>query len=148
MPDKEMNKKSRGFSEQCTTTLKNVDVTAVGWKDNKVVLLASTFVVQDPKIKLNRYVKKQRKQIEVDTPQIVSDYNQHTGGVDLIDSLIARYRNKMRSRKWYKRIFHHLLDGTIVNSWLLYKRRSAEVGIEPMTLLEFRLQQAVSLCKY
>jgi hypothetical protein len=71
------------------------------------------------------------------------------GGVDLLDSLLGRYKIKMRSRKWYMRLFHHLLDVTIVNSWLLHKRiqkqKSDTDNILP--LMEFREQLALNLCK-
>lgn len=42
--------------------------------------------------------------------------------VDLMDSFIGRYSIALKSRKWYLRIFYHLLDLNVVNAWLLYKR--------------------------
>ena len=44
------------------------------------------------------------------------------GGVDLLDSVLGYYRNKIRSRKWYHRIFFHFLDMTAVNGWILWRR--------------------------
>jgi len=60
--------------------------------------------------------------IEIDCPLIVNVYNKHMGGIDLLDSLLGQQKIKIRSRKWYLRIFYHLLDVTVVNSWLLHKR--------------------------
>ena len=55
-------------------------------------------------------------------------YNQHIGGVDLLDSLLARYRNNIESKKWYHRRFLHLLDMVIVNAWILWcKYMNADV---------------------
>ena len=50
-------------------------------------------------------------------------------GVDLLDSLNGLYRNKLRSKKWYFRIFTHLVDMTVVCAWLLYRRALSVVGI-------------------
>ncbi|XP_050059866.1 piggyBac transposable element-derived protein 2-like [Aphis gossypii] len=75
------------------------------------------------------------------------------GGVDLLDSLLGRQKIKIRSRKWYLRIFYHLLDVTVVNSWLLHKRIIAQKNKtrdnveKPMTLSAFREDLAISLCK-
>jgi hypothetical protein len=69
------------------------------------------------------------------TEYIVREYNQHMGAVDLVDSLIGRYKFKMCSRKLYIRIFYHFLDVTVVYSWAT------------MALAEFRVNLAESLCK-
>jgi hypothetical protein len=42
------------------------------------------------------------------------------GGVDLLDSLLGLYRIHIRSKKWYHRLFFHMLDVIICNAWLLY----------------------------
>lgn len=39
-----------------------------------------------------------------------------------MDSHLARYKILLKRRKWYIRLLYHILDVTIVNSWLLYKR--------------------------
>ena len=44
------------------------------------------------------------------------------GGVDLLDSLIGLHRIKLRSKKYYHKIFFHLIDLTVVTAWLLYRR--------------------------
>lgn len=44
------------------------------------------------------------------------------GGVDLLDANIGRYKIKMRTIKWYMRLFYNLIDVTIVYSWILYKK--------------------------
>ena len=49
-------------------------------------------------------------------------YNQNLGGDDLADYLIESYRIQIRSKKYYYRILFHLLEMTVVNTWLLYRR--------------------------
>ena len=57
------------------------------------------------------------------------------GGVDLLDSLLGYYRNKIKSKKWYHRIFFHLIDMVIVNAWILWRKyKNADVH-----LVDFKL---------
>ena len=37
-------------------------------------------------------------------------------------SLIALYRIFFKNKRWYQRIFFHLIDVSLCNAWLLYKR--------------------------
>lgn len=69
------------------------------------------------------------------------------GGVDLLDGLLGRHKIKMRSRKWYIRLFYYMIDVTIVNSWLLHRRIQHEKGEKnSMPLVQFRKELAMSLC--
>uniref|UniRef100_A0A2S2QP15 PiggyBac transposable element-derived protein 2 n=1 Tax=Sipha flava TaxID=143950 RepID=A0A2S2QP15_9HEMI len=89
-----------------------------------------------------------KTQIGVDCPFLIKEYNRHMGGVDLLDSHIGRYKIKIKSRKWYMRIFYHLLDMTVVNSWILYKRVCKAKDIAPkFTLAGWRKDLAYTLCK-
>lgn len=95
--------------------------------------------------KINRFDKKTKKTVQISCLKIIKEYNRHLGGVDLLDSLISRYKIKIRSKKWYMRIWYHLIDITIVNAWLLYKRVETEKGNKPkMTLFDFRFEIATS----
>lgn len=82
---------------------------------------------------------------------VVTTYNKHMGGVDLLDSLISLYRTHLWSKKWYFRIFLHLLDLTIVNAWQLYKQTAASNTDEPdrkcLALADFKMEVAKSLFK-
>ncbi|CAH2005856.1 unnamed protein product [Acanthoscelides obtectus] len=119
--DKEMSKENRGTSKEYITETEGVPISSIAWKNNKIVSLVSTFCGTLPKSKADRCDKSQNKRVEIDCPKIVKEYNKHMGGVDLMDSLIGRYRIKLISRKWYFRLFYHLLDMTI-NTRLLGKR--------------------------
>ena len=46
------------------------------------------------------------------------------GGVDKADMMLLLYKTKCRTRKWYHRIFIHLLHLAVVNGWAIYQ----EVG--------------------
>ena len=44
------------------------------------------------------------------------------GGVDLPDMLIALYSILCKTKRWYQKIFWHLVDIAKVNVWFLYRR--------------------------
>jgi len=52
-------------------------------------------------------------------PQIVMDYNHHMGYVDKGDRMANSYSISRRTFKWTKKLFFHLLDLAILNSYIL-----------------------------
>ncbi|CAK1591763.1 unnamed protein product [Parnassius mnemosyne] len=141
----------RGSYVENTTSLDGVDFSAISWKDNKQVTLLSTYIGAEPVETIERYDKNQKKKVPIPCPKIIKEYNAHMGGVDLMDSFLGRYHIKVKSRKWYMRIFYHLLDLSVINSWILYKKVSAKKNLNPkqvLNLAEFRAELADALCKY
>lgn len=63
-----------------------------------------------------------KKKIEISRPFAVQEYNKFMGGIDMMDRMIAHYPHGFKNRKWYFRIFFHLLNMSIVNSWILYRK--------------------------
>lgn len=53
----------------------------------------------------------------------------------------------MRSKKYYFRVFYHLLDVVMINSWILYKKVKANDPLSKMPLAKFREEVALILCK-
>jgi len=146
--DTVMKSKDRGTMYECTATVNEEKITAVLWKDNKLVILLSTFVGMNPVEHVKRFSKKEKKTIMVPFPKIVSIYNKHMGGVDLLDANIGRYKISIKSRKWYMRLFYHLIDITVTNSWILQKRIYESKGQKyQSSLADFREELAVSLCQ-
>lgn len=133
--DKQILSLPRGSSLEMTAKKDNVRIANVTWRDNKVVNLVSDYVGKDPMQTVKRYDKKSKKKISIDCPNIIKEYNGCMGGVDLLDSFIGRTKIKIRSKKWYMRIFYHLLD---------------KKGIQKNRLLclaDFRVKLAVILCR-
>ena len=58
-------------------------------------------------------------------PTVTSHYNAFMGGVDTLDQRCKTYLFPHRSRKWYKRIFNHLVQAAIVNAHIIYTRTTA-----------------------
>jgi hypothetical protein len=55
----------------------------------------------------------------VKKPAIVADYNRHLGHVDNVDRMGKSYAASSRTWKWTKKLFYHLVDLAIVNSYIL-----------------------------
>lgn len=115
--DKVLKKKPRGTSYENTATIDGTEVSVVTWVDNKIVTLASTFTGENPIGRCSCYDRKLKQRTEVRCPQAVEDYIKFMGGVNLLDMMMATHKISMKSKKWYFRIFHHLIDLTCVNAW-------------------------------
>ena len=66
------------------------------------------------------------------------------GGVDLLDSLLGYYRNKIRSTKWHHRIFFQLIDISIVNAWILWRKRNPSISLVRFKVADLFLMYQVS----
>lgn len=64
-----------------------------------------------------------------------------------MDSIIGRYKILLRSKRWYIRIFYHLLDKTVSNSWLIYRRANENTNKKILSSAEFRIEITGALCK-
>ena len=78
--------------------------------------MLSTFHI-DTVIELdNRNGKKTKK-------SCVVDYNESMGEVDLADQMLTSYLTECKRHKfWYKKFFRHLLNTTVLNSYILFKK--------------------------
>ena len=100
----------------------NTELCVVRWFDNRAVQLSSTHTGIEPLTTVRRWDRRERKYIEVECPRIVTEYNEHMGGVDKFDMLAALYRIDHKRAKWYRRLFLWALSLSAINGWLLYKR--------------------------
>lgn len=64
-------------------------------------------------------------------------------GVDRADQLTSYYSSPRKTIRWYKKVVFHLLDLTVLNSYILYKKATNK----KITFLEFRNQLIRSLVK-
>ncbi|KAL3211465.1 hypothetical protein MRX96_036399 [Rhipicephalus microplus] len=107
----------RGSKSICTPA----DIKVTRWLDNSLGHVVSSYAERQPEGTTKGYNRKERKVMDVTRPYSVELYNQHMGGVDLVDSFIARYRNYVRNKRGYLRIFFHLLNAAVVNAWILWR---------------------------
>ncbi|XGW33830.1 hypothetical protein V3C99_017916 [Haemonchus contortus] len=74
-------------------------------------------------------------------PEVVDDYNEMKGFVDLSDQMASYTPFVRRTMKWYKRIFFHLITQTaVVNAWKLYKD-----VVKNIRLNDFKVEAVESL---
>ncbi|KAK9729985.1 Transposase IS4 [Popillia japonica] len=102
-------------------------------KDNNVVSVASTRYGVAPVGTVKRYSVKEKRNLQVSRPYMISKYNASMGGTDVMDENIARWRISLRGKKWWWCLFTWLIDASILNAWVLHKK-SGNI----LTQLEFR----------
>ena len=66
--------------------------------------------------------------------QIMARYNRHMGYVDISDHMANSYSMCQRTFKWTMKLFFHLLNLTVLNSWILLSSCGAKC-----THIDFRL---------
>lgn len=123
----------------------------VKWKDNKSVIMASNCTGSSSGSTVKRWDKKQRGYIDVPAPKIIQQYNQHMGGVDILDQQMEYYRTFIKTKKWTLKVIIHFLDLALVNSWRLYKNDCVANGYsrkDTLTLLDFRFSVADTLTNF
>ena len=71
-------------------------------------------------------------------PQIVARYNWHVGYVDISDRMANSYSMCRCTFKWTIKLFFHLLDLTVHNSWILLSSCGAKCTHKDFRLLLVR----------
>lgn len=112
-------KLTRGKCETACTD----NMLAVKWCDKKYVYLLTT--VNTATMKSTGKVN-HRTGEEVKKPECVLEYNAKMGSVDKIDMQISFVECARKSLKWYKKLFFHILDLALFNSYILYQVRAGE----------------------
>lgn len=138
MDDDQLKKKPRDHSVEYVANCHGVSISNVLWKNNRDVLLVSTYVGVLPlmSLKLNpnvqpakimRYARTEHAHKDIDCPYIIHEYNRHMGGVDLMDGLMGRYHIRAKTRNVMTRLFYHLIDMAATNAHILYHRMNVQL---------------------
>ncbi|KAF2896788.1 hypothetical protein ILUMI_09383 [Ignelater luminosus] len=103
-------------------------VAVLKWKDKKeICLLSSIHGVET--------VNLQKRGETISKPKLVHEYNNTMGGVYRVDQHLADYTlPRKRGKKYYKKIFFHLFDLALWNSFVLYSKTGGT-----KTALEYRM---------
>ncbi|KAK3771927.1 hypothetical protein RRG08_053908 [Elysia crispata] len=144
-PEKEIRKEPRGVSDSCLEV--DSGTLAERWYDNKKMDVITSYVGTEPMTMVKRFVKA-KTMIEVPCPAVSAAYNENMGGVDLLDSLTALFKAKLKTRRWYLYIFYHTLNMAVATSWLRYRRQCHLMSLPRIELCQFQADVAESLVIY
>lgn len=89
LDDKSLKKCRRGAYKEKCGTVNGVGVTIVKWFDTKCITLVSRYAGGEPYRTVRRWVRKEKKYIDVPCPNIVREYSNFMGSVDLLDGPVA-----------------------------------------------------------
>lgn len=130
------------------------------WRDSKAVLVLSNCYgiksVETERRKKRKEIEKEERKsnseqgpidvIEnVKIPYSISQYNKFMGGVDLFDQKAENYGILLRSHRWYVKIFFHLLEISLINSYIIYTKVCEKSRVTPKSHLQFRKEVARGL---
>jgi hypothetical protein len=105
----------------------------LSWQDKRLVNMLTTLhndnVVQTTK---TNYKTGEIREI----PECVRDYNQNMGAVDRSDLMLSYVECARKTMKWYRKLFFHLVDLTVLNSYYAWQ----VVTGEKKSLPQFQLQ--------
>ena len=90
------------------------DLTAILWQDKRDICMLTNNHSTPAE---GNFCNEGGKAIK---PHIVMDYNHHMGYVNKGDRMANSYSISCRTIKWMKKLFFHLLDLAILNSYILH----------------------------
>ena len=127
------------------------NTSCVVWMDKRPVYLVSNAFMPDT-------TSVKRKNADgftslISCPVGVANYNRYMGGVDLTDQLKGSYGYNRKSKRWWFRLFFHMVDLAVINSFILYRHCyqihcHPPLKFMPMSQLQFRCQLADGLVNH
>ena len=122
-------------------TYEDGPITGVKWMDKRAVTALSTIHTGEMStISRSRSVSGGVETIQ--KPTMIDQYNKFMGGVDKSDQLVTYYGFYHHSKKWWKRVFFHLVNVSLVNAYLIYCKVTTG---RRLTHMDFRLEVAEGL---
>ena len=104
-----------------------------------MVTTISTGAGAEPLNSTTRFVRKEKKRVQIQCPNVISVYNKSMGGVDRSDQNISLYRASIRGKKWYYPLILHCVDLAVSNAWILHRLANKGNATKQMDHLEFKL---------
>jgi len=106
------------------------ELMSLKWHDKKEVTMLSTF--HD-----NSTAEIEKRGVKKNKPLVIVDYNNNMGAVDSADQMVTMYpAERKRHKVWYKKFFRHLLNLSVLNAFILYKKDNDRSSVSHV---EFRL---------
>lgn len=105
---------------------------AIKWKDHRDIIMLTT-QYEDKMISSG---KQDHQGNSIIKPLSVLKYNKYMGAIDKTDMLLCSVECVRRTVKWYKKLFFHLIDLSLLNAYSAYKTCT---GIK-ISLADFQYQ--------
>ena len=131
-----MNKEKYGSSDVITDVFSNI--TAVRWKDNKVVNTISTFTGNQPIQQVKRYCHREKRRVNFEQPNIINQHNMSMRGVDHMDQNISVYMINLRPKQWWWPLFRFVIDVAVSNAYQIFRPPHLNPGKYRLDVLGFR----------
>ena len=96
MSENELKKAGRGSFDYRTDTTTGLHL--IRWLDNSCVQVLSTYSGVKASSTIKRWDGKAKKHVDVPCPDVVRQYNESLGGVDLSHMLISLHRTKINQK--------------------------------------------------
>ena len=77
-------------------------------------------------------------------PKIISFYNQHMGGVDILDQKVDQYAGERGFHKYWKKCFFGIIDRMVVCSYILYNENTSDTP--KLSRFQFMCKLVDELC--
>ena len=90
-------------------------LSAIKYLDKKPVYLLSTLYTSE------NVRTRHRAQEIFHRPKVVVKYDKFMGGVDRSDQMVANSKVDLKTLKWWKKVFFHVLSIAVLNSYIMYK---------------------------
>ena len=112
----------------------------VSWQDKKLVTLLSTAAAPwEPNSKVLRRIPGLTGQLVVPSSPMHRQYVEYMRGVDVTDQLRGNYSSQLRCHKWWVKIFHLIVDQTMVNAYVTWVKQMEDLGLPVTTHLAFKI---------
>ena len=130
-----MNKEKCQSSDVVTDV--SSTITAVRWKDNKVVNGVSTFTGKQPIQQFKHYCHREKQRVNIGQPNIISQYNMSMGEVDCMDQNILVCMINLHTKKWWWPLFQFVVDVAVNNAYQIYRQSHLNSGEYRLDALGF-----------
>ena len=112
----------------------------VCWRDKRTVTAMSAALPGHGEEFVERRVKSKEgvSRIQILCPVVVREYNKYMGGVDKSDQYMAYHNVLRRTVRFWKNPFYHLIDISVVNSFILYNILQVQHGRKVISENDFR----------
>ena len=113
----------------------------LAWQDKRTIVMLSTW--HNANTTTISRVRRGGRQEDIEKPAVVCDYTEHMGAVDRSDHYCTSYSFTRKTLKWWRKLFFWLVEVSIVNSYILYKKATHATTLRHLTYRQKLVEQLV-----